>query len=93
LHLVRAGSVMTPVEPFKVANPGCDIARLTKTSVDADINELIGLTMKSERDALAVVESGVVVGIITPRDLLRGVQGIPNEFAASSAATALEAST
>ncbi|MNL00386.1 Glycine betaine transport ATP-binding protein OpuAA [compost metagenome] len=93
LHLVRANSVMTPVESFKVANPGCDIARLIKTSVDADINELIGLTMKSERDALAVVDNGVVVGIITPRDLLRGVQGIPNEFAVSKAATAQEAST
>jgi glycine betaine/proline transport system ATP-binding protein len=93
LHLVRAHSVMTPVEAFKAANPGCDIARLSKATVDADINELIGLTMKSERDALAVVDKGAVIGIVTPRDLLRGVQGIPNEFAASPAATALEAST
>jgi glycine betaine/proline transport system ATP-binding protein len=83
---------MTPVEPFRAANPGCDISRLIKTTLDADINELIGLTMKSERDALAVVDNGAVVGIITPRDLLRGVQGIPNEFSASSATAALEAS-
>jgi glycine betaine/proline transport system ATP-binding protein len=41
---------------------------------------------------LAVVDNGAVVGIITPRDLLRGVQGIPNEFSASSATAALEAS-
>lgn len=80
LHLVKAHSVMTPVEPFRAANPGCDISRLLKTTPNADINELIGLTMKSERDALAVVDAGAVVGIITPRDLLRGVQGIPNEF-------------
>ncbi|MNY79358.1 hypothetical protein D3C86_2199640 [compost metagenome] len=76
-----------------MANPGCDIARLPKTTPDADINELIGLTMKSERDALAVVDNGTVVGIITPRDLLRGVQGIPNEFAQAPAGTVLEAST
>jgi glycine betaine/proline transport system ATP-binding protein len=93
LHLVKAHSVMTPVEPFKAANPGCDISRLSKTSLGADINELIGLTMKSERDALAVVDNGVVVGIITPRDLLRSVQGIPNEFSAATTDTVLEAST
>ncbi|MCE0463308.1 MULTISPECIES: quaternary amine ABC transporter ATP-binding protein [Pseudomonas] len=80
LHLVKAHSVMTPVESYRAANPGCDISRLLKTTLNADINELIGLTMKSERDALAVVDAGAVVGIITPRDLLRGVQGIPNEF-------------
>jgi glycine betaine/proline transport system ATP-binding protein len=92
LHLVKAHSVMTPVDAYKAANPGCDIQRLTKTSPSADIDELIGLTMKSERDALAVVENGSVVGIITSRDLLRGVQGIPNEFAASANVAALEAS-
>lgn len=93
LHLVKAQSVMTPVEPYQVANPGCDITRLAKTSLDADINELIELTMKSDRDALAVVDNGTVVGVITLRDLLRGVQGIPNEFAASATASVLEAST
>jgi glycine betaine/proline transport system ATP-binding protein len=40
-----------------------------------------------------VLDNGAVVGIITPRDLLRGVQGIPNEFAASPVGTVLEAST
>ncbi len=93
LHLVKAHSVMTPVEPFKAANPGCDIAKLAKTTPDADIDELIGLTMKSERDALAVVDNGAVVGVITPRDLLRGVQGTANEFIAPSAVDALEAAT
>jgi glycine betaine/proline transport system ATP-binding protein len=40
-----------------------------------------------------VLDNGAVVGIITPRDLLRGVQGIPNEFAPAPAGTVLEAST
>jgi glycine betaine/proline transport system ATP-binding protein len=44
------------------------------------------------RDALAVVDNGAVVGIITPRDLLRGVQGIPNELAPVATANAMEAS-
>ena len=81
---------MTSVQAYKAAHPTCDISRLTKTALDADINELIGLTMKSERDALAVVDNATVVGIITPRDLLRGVQGIPNELA-PVAANAMEA--
>ena len=92
LHLVKAHSVMTPVAAYKAAHPGCDISRLSKTTPEADIDALIELTMKSEREALAVVDQQKVVGIITPRDLLRGVQGIPNEFAAAPAATVLEAS-
>jgi glycine betaine/proline transport system ATP-binding protein len=92
LHLVKAHSVMTSVQAYKATHPTCDTSRLTKTSLDADINELIGLTMKSERDALAVVDNGTVVGVITPRDLLRGVQGTPNEFAPVPTTSAMEAS-
>jgi glycine betaine/proline transport system ATP-binding protein len=83
---------MTSVQAYQAAHPTCDITRLTKTSLDADINELIGLTMQSKRDALAVIDNGTVVGIITPRDLLRGVQGIPNELAPVATANAMGAS-
>ena len=86
LHLVKAHSVMTPVQPYRISNPAVDITRLGKATPEADINELIGLLMKSERDAIAVETGGAVVGIITARDLLRGVQGIPNEFSPASAA-------
>ena len=92
LHLVKAHSVMTSVRAYQAAHPTCDITRLSETYLDADINELIGLTMKSKRDALAVVDNGTVVGIITPRDLLRGVQGIPNELAPVPTASAMGAS-
>jgi len=92
LHLVKAHSVMTSVQAYKAAQPTCDISRLIQTSLDADIDELISLTMKSRRDGLAVVDNGTVVGIITPRDLLRGVQGIPNELAPVATANAMEAS-
>lgn len=93
LHLVKAHSVMTPVDTYKAINPGCDLAKLTKTSPEADINELIGLTMKSDRDGLAVIDNGAVVGVITQRDLLRGVQGLPNEFVVPQSATLVEASS
>ncbi|WP_416423710.1 glycine betaine/L-proline ABC transporter ATP-binding protein [Pseudomonas sp. App30] len=80
LHLVKAHSVMTPVAAYSAAHPGSDLSRLSKTTVEADIDELIGLIMTSDRDALAVTDKGAIVGIITPRDLLRGVQGLPNDF-------------
>ncbi|MGO7624134.1 glycine/betaine ABC transporter, partial [Rhizobium ruizarguesonis] len=36
----------------------------------ADIDELITLTMQSERDAIAVFDNDQVVGVVTPRSLL-----------------------
>lgn len=81
LHLVKAHSVMTPVQAYVVAHPKHDLSLLAQTAPDADINQLIDLAMKSERDAVAVVDKGAVIGVITLRDLLRGVQGTQNEFA------------
>lgn len=86
LHLVKAHSVMTPVDAYRASHPGVDTTRLVRTTAQADINELIGLLMKSERDAVAVEAADALVGIVTARDLLRGVQGIPNEFAPAQAA-------
>lgn len=77
IHLVKAHSVMRPVAEFKSAQPTCDVDTLLKTSPEADIGALIDLTMKSDRDAVAVVENGVIVGVVTTRGLLRGVAGAP----------------
>ncbi|RFB79746.1 quaternary amine ABC transporter ATP-binding protein [Methylovirgula sp. 4M-Z18] len=77
LHLIKAHSVMEPVAEYRRAQPGVDIANLFKTKPDADIDELISLTMQSRQDAIAVVEDGAVVGIVTTRGLLRGVKGSP----------------
>ncbi|WP_025810322.1 quaternary amine ABC transporter ATP-binding protein [Pseudomonas chlororaphis] len=94
LHLVKAHSVMSSVEAYQASHPASDITRLAKASAEADINELIGLTMQSEFDAVAVTSNGAVVGVITPRDLLRGVQGIPNDSEAGrQVASVLEATT
>jgi glycine betaine/proline transport system ATP-binding protein len=48
-----------------------------RTTPEADIGELIDLTMQSERDAVAVVQDGKVVGVVTTRGLLCGVAGNP----------------
>ncbi|KPA95505.1 quaternary amine ABC transporter ATP-binding protein [Pseudomonas asplenii] len=81
LHLVKAHSIMAPVAVFQQVHPGVDVSRLAQVASDADLDHIIGLATQSERDALAVVQAGVVVGVITIRDLLRGVQGIANEHA------------
>ncbi|MBB4292621.1 glycine betaine/proline transport system ATP-binding protein [Rhizobium leguminosarum] len=75
LHLIKAHSVMRSVAEFQQGAPNFDIASLMRTTPDADIDELISLTMQSERDAIAVVDNDQVVGVVTPRSLLMGVKG------------------
>lgn len=77
IHLVKAHSVMEPVATFKAAQPGCDVNSLQKASPQTDIGELIELTIQSDQDAVAVIEDGNVVGVVTTRGLLRGVAGTP----------------
>ncbi|MBX5166223.1 glycine betaine/L-proline ABC transporter ATP-binding protein [Rhizobium sp. NZLR5] len=75
LHLIKAHSIMRSVAEFQQSTPNVDIALLARTTPDADIDELISLTMQSERDAIAVVDSDQVVGVVTLRSLLMGVKG------------------
>ncbi len=84
LHLIKAHSLMMPIMDFKRTHPDVDAGLLVQTSPEADIDELIGLIMKSGRDAVAVVADGVMLGVVTLRGLLMGVRGIePRERAAA----------
>ena len=77
LHLVKAHSVMDALADFRREQPHVDVDALARTSTEADIDELIGLTMGSQREGIAVVDKGTVVGVVTLRGLLRGVKGGP----------------
>lgn len=77
LHLVKAHSLMASVAEFQRTHADSDLASLLKTTPEADVDELIGLTMRSERDGIAVVDDGKVVGVVTLRGLLAGVKGQP----------------
>jgi len=66
---------MVPVAEFRAENPGVDAAALAQTSPEADIDELIDLTLEKSGAGIAVVENGSVVGIVTPSSLLLGVKG------------------
>lgn len=84
LHLIKAHSVMGSVAEYQRTQPNSNIGTLITTSPEADIDELITLTLRSERDGIAVVEGGAVVGVVTTRGLLRGVKGTqPDELAAA----------
>jgi glycine betaine/proline transport system ATP-binding protein len=63
---------------FVQLHPEVDVTSLLSAPPEADIGSLIDLTMQSQNDALAVVEDGQVVGIVTTRSLLRGVAGTPD---------------
>lgn len=84
IHLVKARSIMIPVTDYRGDHPGAEIETLLRTTPEADIGALIDLTMQSERDAVAVVEDGHIIGVVTTRGLLCGVAGSP----VSSPATA-----
>jgi glycine betaine/proline transport system ATP-binding protein len=75
LHLIKAHSVMVPVAEFRAGRPDVDLAALTSTSPEADIDELIDLTLANGGAGIAVGENGTVVGIVTPSSLLLGVKG------------------
>lgn len=89
LHLVKAHSIMSSSEVFHRSHPQVDPARLASAGPQTDLDALINLMISSAGDALAVVEGGQVLGVITQQDLLRGVQGAPAP-ADESAATLLE---
>ncbi|MEP7457245.1 glycine betaine/L-proline ABC transporter ATP-binding protein [Phyllobacterium sp. SB3] len=77
LHLVKAHTVMRPVAEYRRDHNSCDVSSLLRTTPEADISALIDLTMKSDRDALAVVQDDTIIGVVTTRDLLGGVAGTP----------------
>lgn len=51
---------------------------LPRCSPEADIDMLIGAITGSGRDAVAIEDSGNLVGIVTIRNLLLGVRGDAN---------------
>ena len=82
LHLIKAHSVMVPVDAWRAERPVADLAALSGTSPEADIDELIDLTLNTSGEGIAVVDDGSVVGVVTPRSLLLGVKGAQTTDAA-----------
>ncbi len=75
LHLVNAARLMTPFAQHLSLHPGADVGSLPATTSGADIDALIGLMLETGGEAVAIVEDGQTVGVVTLRNLLAGVRG------------------
>ena len=83
LHLVKAHSLMMPVDAWRRQSPGVSLDSLPRCSPEADIDALIGAITGSGSDAVAIADSGGIVGIVTTRGLLLGVRGEADSRAAA----------
>ncbi|MFC3170194.1 quaternary amine ABC transporter ATP-binding protein [Paracoccus fontiphilus] len=83
LHLVKAHSVMVPVDQWRRQSPGLSLDGLPHCSPEADIDMLIGKITGTGSDAIAIADGGGIVGVVTTRSLLLGVRGEPEVRAAA----------
>ena len=75
LKLVRAHSVMQPVEQYERENPGEAVARYRSVPDDTDLDSLIKLKTADLEPVLVVNGDNSPVGIVTVSDLLNGIRG------------------
>jgi glycine betaine/proline transport system ATP-binding protein len=75
LHVVYAHSVMFPIERYRALGPRFELTELPKVAAGADLNQLVDIMGDQDAPRLAVVDGGAVVGVVTRRGLLRGIQG------------------
>lgn len=79
LHLVSAQAVMYPVDDFLRKYPEVAAEQLPTVDVGDDLDSLVEIMTDVEANRVAVLSKGDVVGIVTRRSLLRGIQGKPPE--------------
>lgn len=75
LHLVYARSVMYDIDEFLKYNPGTDIEKMPRVSIENDLDQLAEAMTGKEASRVVVVSGEKPVGIVTRRSLLRGIQG------------------
>lgn len=75
LKLVRAGTVMQPIEAYKSNNPTTNLSKCRTVETTADLERLIEL--KADQLDPVVVLDGMkrAVGVVTVVDLLNGIRG------------------
>ena len=75
LHLVYAHSVMFPIERYRSVHQDLNLDNLPKADTEFDLDQLVEIMVDEDEPRLAVVDAGKVVGVVTRRSLLRGIQG------------------
>jgi len=76
LTLIHAHTVMQPIDAYHGAM-GEDLAWFPTASPEADLNELINLSVDTDKPIL-ILKDRKPIGIVTKRNLLRGIQGEEN---------------
>ncbi|MEH6576742.1 MAG: glycine betaine/L-proline ABC transporter ATP-binding protein [Amphritea sp.] len=76
LKLVFAHTVMQPLQSY-LKEHDLDISRCPTASHDADLDYLINLAVDHE-EPIVVLDDATPVGVVTKRQLLRGIQGGDN---------------
>jgi glycine betaine/proline transport system ATP-binding protein len=80
LHLVSAKKVMYPAEDFRRRFPEDSFDQYPVVTKEDDLDKLVELMTDVEANRVAVKSNnGRVLGIVTRRSLLRGIQGKPME--------------
>ncbi|MFD2054529.1 hypothetical protein ACFSQT_15960 [Mesorhizobium calcicola] len=74
LKLLKAETVMLPLEQFESVGQGQPLADAPRLRLDTPIEELLGLSNRHGNTPMVVIdESGADVGVITASSILRGV--------------------
>ncbi|SMC63947.1 glycine betaine/proline transport system ATP-binding protein [Desulfocicer vacuolatum DSM 3385] len=79
LHLVTAHSVMYPVEDFLQRFEDAKLDSFPTVDETDDLDHLVEMMTDVDADRVAVISKGKIVGVVTRRSLLRGIQGKPME--------------
>ncbi|MGH1541449.1 MAG: quaternary amine ABC transporter ATP-binding protein [Arenicella sp.] len=74
LNLVTAARVMKSVDAYQSENPSFDIANCLTASHDDSLSALVDISLESDQP-IAIQQNNDVVGVVTKRSLLRGIQG------------------
>jgi glycine betaine/proline transport system ATP-binding protein len=75
LHLVYAHTVMFPIEEYRAVYPNENLDALHKVDSTYDLDQLVEVMAEKDESKVGVVDGGKIVGVVTRRSLLRGIQG------------------
>lgn len=76
LKLVTARSVMVPIEVWRVRH-GEPSTKCLRAPIEMELDGLVDLSAETD-DQIVIIDQGQIVGVVTKRSLLRGMQGHMN---------------
>ena len=75
LHLVTAQKVMQPVSVYEKNRGALDIESCPAANLDDNLDELVNMSIDTDHPIIIVDGEEKLVGVVTKRRLLRGIQG------------------